>query len=1371
MTVATEAARSEGGLWGGRLLEAIRTTPDQIPHLTDGYEFVDRDGDVTPILDPSAAARAAWTSLEANWADFRRRHTERINQADDEHYGRDDFTLKHWVKPLLRQLGYDLEPTPSGGLKADDKHPDEPGHPISHVHGGQVPVHVVPAGAPLDRRSPGVDGASKQSPHSVVQDYLNRTDLHLWALVANGLTIRVLRDNRSMTRQAYVEFDLAAIFDDGNYPDFALLWHTLHASRFAHDPDARPEACIAERWQEHTVETGVRALDALRDGVEGAIAELGQGLIEHQDNQALRDALADLDDPFDAQAMYRELLYVVYRHVFWFAVEDRDLLHAPDADPVAVARYRNHYSSRVLRDRARRHLGGNHPDGWEHLAVVTAAFGSTEGIEALALPPMLGRLWSTESSPHLTGTSLTNRRYFAALRRIAYVQRDGLLHRVDYRNLGADELGSVYESLLEISAVAAPSDRRFDLRRTAGSDRKSTGSYYTPNSLITVLLDEALEPVVDSVVNPQGEAPLVGEAAADAILDLTVCDPAMGSAHFLVAAAHRLARHVAAHRTGNPEPAPIEYQRALRDVVSRCIYGVDINPMATELAKISLWLESHVPGTPLTFLDHHLKTGNSLLGIGFDTSLLDWSTQAANASVTSDTGIPDAAFKALAGDDKKAATALRNRNRKLKQGMVSLAGEASPNTVGWLADRAKALRGLGDSSPEALARKEKAHQLLGQTEQYVTERTKADAWTTAWTMPKSTELAQRDTLPMDVYYRSFGGGADLFGGALDTDDWAGQFVRTEADRLGFFHWHVEYPDIASDGGFDLMLGNPPWERIKIQEKEWFSARGYDEVANAKNADARKRAIAALVASTDPIDQRTAASWQQDSRDAQATSEFTRKSQRFLYGGVGDVNTYALFADHFVESVSDRGRVGIVVPTGLVTDYTYREFFARLVDEQRLAAAYDFENKGKRIFPEVHASFRFVTLIATAAGQSPEARFAFMVHDPAELADPTRTYVLTPEQIALVNPNTKTAPVFLSPRDAEITTKIYERHPVLVDHNRPDGNPWSIRFGTMFHMANDSGLFRTGEQLKADGWSLHGNIFERGDDRMLPLYEAKFFTHFDHREKDYSKTDPDKLFVSRAYAYDFDRHEDPEAEVLPRYWVSSNDVSRVLGDRDADVLLAWSDVTAATNHRTAVASLLPPVGANHKALLAYPDGGTPAKLQLLAAWTSFAFDWIARKKISGMQLSYFVMEQLPVPAPAELTARTGWSAAALAEWVARRAAALAASSHQLASALRVETVVWNGSRRELWRTELDAAMFDIYGYSRDEVEYVMDSFPIVAKHDRKAEGLEDDDPNWRTKRLILAKYDELAKHAQDGTTYISPDEPPPLPDHLRLTADA
>jgi hypothetical protein len=405
-----------------------------------------------------------------------------------------------------------------------------------------------------------------------------------------------------------------------------------------------PEKCLLEQWSNEAAESGTRALDKLRDGVEAAITALGSGFVAHPSNSEIRDRLRSGD--LTTTTLQHEVLRVVYRLLFLLVAESRDLLHAPGTDPTAIARYKQFYSVDRLRTLAAQRRGSSHDDLWTGLTVTMHGLWH-DGVPGLGLSPLGSSLWAPDSIASLADARIDNRHLLDAIRALCYVRDDEAKSDrvVDYKNLGAEELGSIYESLLELHAEVDVDARTFALTTAAGNERKTTGSYYTPTSLISELLDSALDPVLDeAVAKPDPEAALLG---------LKAIDPAAGSGHFLIAAAHRIAGRLASVRAGGGEPAPDELRHALRDVVSNCIHAIDINPMAVELCKVSMWLEATEPGKPLSFLDHRIVCGNALLG--------------ATPELLAD-GIPDDAFAVLTGDDKATVASLKKRNKARPEG-------------------------------------------------------------------------------------------------------------------------------------------------------------------------------------------------------------------------------------------------------------------------------------------------------------------------------------------------------------------------------------------------------------------------------------------------------------------------------------------------------------------------------------------------------------------------------------------------------------------------------------------------------------------------------------------------------------------------------
>ena len=622
--MATTTVRSVGGL----------LPVDVLLGVVSGSGVPGVSGDAYGLelgVSPREAANRSWAVLVGAWRGFRLA-LELLPEGDRA----TSLTREKWLYVLLRELGFGHRPNaaPAGGLVAEGRV-----FPVSHVT-DDVVLHLLGWGVGLDQRTAKVAGAADRAPHSMVQELLNRSDAHLWAMVSNGRRLRLLRDSTSMVGAAYVEFDLEAMFDGEVFSDFVLLFLTCHYSRFRPiDAEKGPADCWLERWRTYAAETGTRALADLRVGVRKAIAALGTGFTSHSANTVLRGRLERGE--ISADDVKRALLRVVYRLLFCFVAEDRGLLLDPSPQAaIARRRYNDWFSTARLRRIATKRHGGRHGDLWRSVSIVFDALGDEQGRAELALVG-LGGLFEHGLIDVFADSELSNEALLAAVRHLCVViPKSGPRRLVDYRNLGSEELGSVYESLLELVPRYDSTDRAFTLEEVAGNERKKTGSYYTPSSLISCLLDSALDPLLveaEHAVDPES-----------ALLAITVCDPACGSGHFLVAAARRIAVRLARVRCGDAEPGPFDEQMAMYDVVSRCIYGVDLNDMAAELAKVSLWLEAVVPGRPLNFLDAHIKVGNALLG----------ATPALLAA-----GLPDEAFTAIGNDDKAIVTALKKRNK------------------------------------------------------------------------------------------------------------------------------------------------------------------------------------------------------------------------------------------------------------------------------------------------------------------------------------------------------------------------------------------------------------------------------------------------------------------------------------------------------------------------------------------------------------------------------------------------------------------------------------------------------------------------------------------------------------------------------------
>ena len=979
--------------------------------------------------------------------------------------------------------------------------------PIGHVaRAGRVPVVIAPVPGEDQRRSgldtlhqTFADGNRRRSATLLLQEFLNAQEDCLWGIATDGLTLRLLRDNLSLTRPAWIEVDLAKVFRDGLYADFSAVWLLIHASRFG-PADAAPSDSALEHWREQGQQDGVAARHMLGGGVKAALSLLGQGAIEHPANAALREALAN--GTLTAQRLYEELLGAVYRLIFLFAAEDRDLLHPPGTAAAQCAAYARGYGVGRLRERAmRRASWDRHHDAWDGLRAVFRALGT--GAPALGLPA-LGGLFGPGRTPYLDQARIGNRFVMKAIFHLAWLRPQGRpLSRVNWRDMRTEELGSVYEGLLELIPEASAEARRFAFRETsggAGSERKSTGSYYTPDALVKLVLDTTLDPLLD-------QAQAGGEDPVSAILDLNILDPACGSGHFLLGAAHRAAARIANLRSPGA-PGRDDYQHALREVISHMIYGVDRNPLAVELCKVALWIDALEPGKPLSFLDARIRCGDSLIGVLNYRMLRD--------------GLPDEAFDPLTGDDKNVAKAYKDINKEQRDGPTATCLIEDLRAPATIADEANRVFSMPENTPREIQAKSWAWDRLLNDPEWLSLRDACDMYVAAFLLLKiggipDPQLATSHELPTTETIWKAARGADV------RRDIQEKCIKA-AKEINAFHWPLEFPAIMARGGFDAVLGNPPWERIKLLEQEFFAARDA-EIATAATKDERNRLIKALKKAEPGTPQsRLSAEFELAKHASEAASVFVRKSGRFPLTGTGDVNTYALFAEHFdllarVLGTSDAvdgdsheiadvviahppslGRAGIVLPMGIATDSSTSAFFSDLVRKQRLAFLYSFYEV-RKWFTETDERKPFCIFVI---GENRHAiPVVVNIENIDDIYKEERQVFLEIEDFLRYNPNTLTAPLFRTRSDQELTRQLYGSASILIRKRNgdPEGdvNAWGISFQTLFHMSNDSGYFRTAKQLRAQDFFRDGPDWRHPDGRCyVPLLEAKMIHHFDHR---------------------------------------------------------------------------------------------------------------------------------------------------------------------------------------------------------------------------------------------------------------------------------
>lgn len=1301
----------------------------------------DADYNVRAGFEKREEIALAWRSAQHLWGQFKA-----ARQAS----GIDAWGVtQRFVTELLRQsFGF-------ANLRAVE-HPQEIDgrrYPVNHFAFDQsVPVVISPCAEPKLLDTPhdrlgdsSGDRLRRRSAFGLLQEYLNAADYALWGIASNGLLLRIARDNGSLTRPAWLEADLERLFEEENQAEFSVLWLLLHASRFGSEGQGlstNPHNCVLEQWRNGCRDQGIQARGLLRQNVEQALEDLGQGFVGHPANTALREALGN--GSLSTRDYFRQLLRLVYRLIFLLTVEERGILHPPGSLESAKGLFERGYSLKRLRDKAvRRSAHDRHHDLWEGLKRVW--LGLAEGEPRLALPA-LGGLFSTNQCPELDQAKLENRHLLAALFHLAWL-RDAPgepLTRVNWRDMGSEELGGIYESLLELTPQLAHDNRHFSFLEgaaTKGNARKTSGSYYTPDSLVQELLDSALEPVVADRLAPHGGALASGEAAAQALLSITVCDPACGSGHFILAAARRLATHLARVLTEGGQPTADDYRHALRQVVTHCIHGVDLNPMAVELAKIALWLEAYTPDAPLGFIDHHIRCGDALLGI-LDPAILE-------------NGIPDKAFNALSGDDKEVVKALKKANKEALKSIAKIQREGQMPNWQEAVSQVATLEALPDDTLAAIEAKRAA---FAETEAAVAQsraRMAADLFIAAFVMPKTDQ--NKDVIPTSQDLWLVMNGEAPRAGVREA---AAQAIRS----VNALHWQQAFPYVYANNGFDVLLGNPPWDQLVFREQEYFSDLA-PSIALAKTSNERTKLIYELAISNPTLYARYVLAL----RLSETQRIITQEVGQFDLTGRGRSNTFSLFAELCWRLARADGRAGLVVPSGVVTDDTTKLFFQELVATNSLVSVFDFENR-LPLFPDIDSRTKFCLMTIKGHGHhdgDQKPLFVFFAQSPEDIKDKDRHLYLGYDDFCLLNPNTKTGCVFRTRKDAEITLKLHQVAPPLIRESEPSVNTWKLatRPG-LFNMAGHSSVFASQSELLAQGGVLTGNIFVLGEMRYLPLYEGKMVSLYDHRSADVIISSTAALRQGQSEALTEEEHKNPARCPMPRHWVREDLVREQVGDEwDRDWIIGWKEITSPTNERTLIPAVLPLVAIGHK----FPIFIISKEYQhlsacFLGALSSLVCDFIVRQKLGTTSLTPFTIKQLPLLPPNHYDDQDR-------QFIIQRILELTYTAHDLkawATDLGYEGApfLWDSERRAVICAELDAYYARLYQLTRDEVRYILDpaevmdagypseSFRVLKKKEQDEFG------EYRTGRLVIREFDRMALADASGEPYQSLLVPPP-----------
>lgn len=1278
------------------------------------------------------------------------------------------------IKPIIEALGWNdylTQQTTARKGRADvpdfllfpsqenkQKANDEVKQADRYIYGISF-LEAKPWNLPLDRK--GMAALKEGVPSTQMLRYLSQVEVQSdkqiqWGILTNGRLWRLYFQGAKSRSEEFLELDLPLILGlKGFDPDLfnkedlkTQNWLKVFYLIFRKESflKSRPNnvtfhGFALEEGRHWELQVAMDLSDIVFDEV---YPQLLLGLKTHDPSAPSKTDSTYLSELRDSA------LTLLYRLLFVLYAEDRDLL------PVKDDKYDDYgLRKRVREDIAKRidqqdTFSTAQDDYYRRVCNLFKAI--DKGDSSIGLPPYNGGLFDRASNILLNRAEIPDAVFAPLLDKLSRRKEGGSKKWINYRDLSVQQLGSIYEQLLEFE-IKSEEDGELSIVPNIFA-RKTSGSYYTPDSLVKLILEKTVGPLLDEKLGlfhskirdlkssrkPKEEKikELSKSDPAMAMLELRICDPAMGSGHFLVSLVDYLADHalesiaeseesVEWQDEENPYQCPLTekiqsireqilkqaYQHSWivdeeqlddrhivrRMILKRCIYGVDKNHMAVELAKVALWLHTFTVGAPLSFLDHHLRCGDSLFG-EFVRGVEDYLQNRSSLFISS----------ALA------------KAKQTAKGMAQIE-EITDADISEVQESANKFNVIDSATRQLRTFFSFIHAIF-------------------WLDTSNRDIKRAVQSILDETY---GEPVQLINGEEEIPGTAPKAVRQVLEQAKelyeeerFLHWEITFPGIWDQwesmepiGGFDAVIGNPPWDRVKLQEVEWFANRK-PEIAHSARASDRKGMIKQLEKNNDTL-------WQgylKASDRAQAMAGTVRKQGQFPLLSSGDINIYSLFVERAHRLIKPEGMVGLLCPSGIASDKSASTFFKSISTTGRLAGLYDFENK-KIFFPDIHASFKFCAYIAGGKKRTfSKTSMAFFMHDTEEINDPDRCFALSNEDFERVNPNTGTAPIFRTRRDAEITRRIYEKFPVLNHHQK--GKVWPIKYHSMFHMTNDSHLFKTKEELENLGFYLaEGNRLKKGKEEFVPLYVGKMIHHYDHRAASVEVNLENLHNAALSDIVSEAMHKNPEFFPSPQYWVDKTNIPL---EQSISWVLAFRDIARSTDARTMITTITPRYPSGNKLPLLIPESSNDIKSYLdfcpllLGNLNALAFDFVVRQKLQSTSLNWFIVEQFPVIPPEKFEEKVG--KIKISEFIRKEVLKLTFTAWDMEPFARDmgydgDPFIWDEEERCHSKARLDALFFMLYEISEDDALYILDTFLIVKRQDESKFG------NYRTKEMILA----------------------------------
>lgn len=1308
--------------------------PEPPPIWSDAFlaEEIRDQPEYVALLEDSAAFDAFVETARDLLGKFRA-----IREPDEQ------LTIDRVITPLLQTLGWP-SPVAKRRLTPRDEvdfvlHADAAQRELS-LGGAQRDqvleadgiVECKPWGSPFDTSGSGSrpgETAAQQIQRYLLIAGTDSNDSLRWGILTNGARWRIY-SYRARPRDRAWEVDLAQllvsqdlfsqVLDDDAIHQLRLAWLLLRRDSWI------PADGERESFLDRILEAGRR-----RDA---KVADSLSEVIFNNVYPRLVELFWAKRPEATAEPVARAALTFLYRLLFIYYAEDRGMLDTENPG------YRPHSLRYSVRDPIAEQRGASRfstvsTQFWQRLKTLRAII--DRGDDSIGQPAYNGGLFAGYD-PLLDEIELSDAELAPIIHELSHTA-DGTY--ISYRSLEVRQLGSIYERLLE-RVPQRDSDGSVEVVISPYA-RKDSGSYYTPQELVDLIVEQTLQPLLDERIAAFRADPGEANDPAAALLNLKILDPAMGSGHFLITALDWLTGQLAAlvnREWPEAEPGYVSPIRAQlwelqeehpdlndetllqRMALKRCIYGVDKNPLAVELAKVAIWLHTFTPPLPLPYINHRIRAGDSLLGIDYDRAadyIADWG--------------PEHMSEGLRGDRAKLVADAATREPQLGGALDLLISDVRES------DRIHDIFEIVASQDRrALDLVIAFHWLsIGMTKKAREE----------FHAPLNDALSGYVGRAVSILYN----GENKPGLTQSTPEFrqVRDHGREIAEREQFFHWQVEFALVMDQGGFDAIITNPPWDRIKLQEVEWWAARR-EEIAKAPTAAARKAMIAKLRAAGDPL----AAEYDEAVERAAQLSAVLRKSGDYPQLGKGDINLYSLFVERSLSLINPNGVAGLLTPSGIYSDKTAAEFFRSVSTTGRVGGIYDFENRGRPPsdpetktalwFADVDSRFKFcATIFAGTERRFDETQCGFYLNGKTDLQDADRVFPLAPDDFARINPNTGTAPTLRSPADAKLIRRIYRNHPVLVDRSSGEKRrPYEVRQLRMLDMTNDSALFRTAEQLESTGcYRVAGHRYQRGSEQWAPLYQGRMIHHFDHRASAVGINPESQDNPYFSIEVTDEEKQDPAFFPGVQYWVSTAEIESRLSAEQPWVI-GFRDIARSTDERTMIATIAPWSAFGNQTPLLVPDPTLTAgdAALLTANLSSLALDFVAKRKVQGTHMNWYILEQLPVVAPADYDRKFGETTAG--ELVRDHVLKLTYTAHDLAPFARDlgyegEPYRWDPADRRQLRARLDALYFHLYGLDEEDTAYILDQFPVLEKNERKAHN------RYQTKELVLAYHRALA----------------------------